>query len=303
MLAFVLSAGGVKGALQIGALQVLLEAGIVPEMVVGSSIGAINGAFVACDPSVRGVEKLADMARQITRNDVYPGNRLTMAWSLLRNRESLFSNENWRRFLARHLPCATFSDITGARCYVTAVELNSGRLHLFGENPNDPIVDALVASSAQPPLHPPVWINGAPYIDGGTLGTLPVRVAIEKGATEIYALNIYSEMPRGRHRNFLDVSSRAVGAMLQHHLTRDLEQCATHGGVWLKQIDLVYSSDANSRDFSKLGEMVTLGREATQLALAQGPLRRPVPWQERLASSLSHGVAEWSQVLPFRKTA
>ncbi|HEX8683145.1 MAG TPA: patatin-like phospholipase family protein [Ardenticatenaceae bacterium] len=315
MLAFVLSAGGVRGALQVGALQVLLEMGIVPDMVVGSSIGAVNAALIACDPSVSGGHRLGRMAEQITRKDVYPGNRLSMAWALIRKRDGLFSNENWRRFLTKHVPCTTFGEMTKARCYVTAVELQTGRLHVFGERPDDPVVEALVASTAQPPFHPPVWINGRAYIDGGTLGTLPLRVAVEKGATEIYALNIYSELPKSRHSTFLDVSSRAVGAMLRHHLERDVEHCTSYDGVWLRQIDLVYPEEMNALDFSKLDRMVALGREATRLALAEGPLRAPTPatWQEQLAarrtrlaasvSTLSAGVAEWGETLWRNRTA
>ncbi|MDQ4077121.1 MAG: patatin-like phospholipase family protein [Chloroflexota bacterium] len=280
MIAFVMSGGGNRGALQVGALQVLLEAGIVPDLVVGTSVGAINGAFVAHDPTVQGTQQLARIWARVTRDDLYPGNRLTALWSMVRGKEGLFSNANWERFLSQHLPCDTTGELTGAHCYIAATDLQSGKLHVFGEDKNDPLLDALMATCALPPLHPPYWIDGRAYIDGGTTANLPLRIALEKGATQIYALNISRELTPGKARNFLAVSSHAVGALLKRQIDLDLEHCASHENVWMRQIDLIYNKEVEPWDFSRTEELIALGREAAQLALSQG--LRPPTWQERL---------------------
>ena len=76
MLAFVLSGGGNRGALEVGALRVLVERGIRPEMLVGTSAGAVNAAMVASDPTLEGMQRLVNAWREVTKYDVYPGNHL-----------------------------------------------------------------------------------------------------------------------------------------------------------------------------------------------------------------------------------
>ncbi len=282
MIAFVLGGGGNRGALQVGALQVLLEAGIVPDMVVGASVGAINGAYIAHDPTVRGTQELARLWSKVTRDDLYPGNYLTALWSIVRGKEGLFSNENWYKFMRGHFRCATFREVRGARCHIAATELNSGKIHVFGDDPNDPVVESLMASCALPPLHPPYWVNGKAYIDGGATANLPLRIALERGATQIYALNIINDMAPRKQRNVLDVSARAVEAILQRQIDLDLEHCVSCDKVRVRQIDLIYNGDLQPWDFSQTTALIARGRAAAKLALAKGPLRPP-NWQERLS--------------------
>lgn len=280
MRAVVLSGGGNRGALQVGALQAMFEAGIVPDMIVGASVGAINGACVAFDPTLQGVETLGRIWRHVTREDLYPGNNLTALWSIVSGRESLFSNGNWYRFLQRHMPCDSFDGL-GTRCYVVATELESGQLHIFGDDPRDSLLDALMASCALPPLHPPYEVDGHLYIDGGATANLPLRIAMERGATEIYALSIWGGLPTGRARNILDISTRAVGAILQRQITQDIEHCISCPDVRVHQIDLMYDPDLEPWDFSKTEEMIAVGYQAAQPVLAR-PVARMPTWQERL---------------------
>ncbi len=278
-IAFVLSGGGNRGALQVGALQVLLEAGLVPDMIVGASVGAINGALIAHEPTVHGARSLATVWRRVTRDDLYPGNHLTAVWSLLRGKEGLFSNERWQRFLSQHLPCKTFAGLP-TECYIVATELNSGKLHVFGEEPDDLLIDSLMATCALPPLHPPYRIGERAYIDGGATANLPVRVALDKGATQIYALNIYPDLVTGQTRHLLDVSSHAIGALLQRQIDLDLQHCAEHKNVWLRHIDLPYPGVLDPWDFGHTDALIAAGRRAANEALLAG--LRPPTWQERL---------------------
>ncbi len=100
MIGFVLSGGANRGALQVGALQSLVAHGIKANLVAGTSAGALNGVYYACDPTPAGLEQLAQKWLNTRKNDVFPGNKLTMAWRVLTGQDSLVSGDNFRRTLA-----------------------------------------------------------------------------------------------------------------------------------------------------------------------------------------------------------
>jgi len=176
MIAFVLSGGGNRGALQVGALQVLLEAGIRPEMLVGTSAGALNAAFLAVDPTPAGAHRLGEIWEQVTKEDVYPGGPSRVAWHLATHRDSLYSSENFASFLRTHTPEGVcFFRHLALPLYITAADLHSGRLYLFGEDPDESILEAILASSAIPPLFPPWPYRGSLLVDGGLAANLPVE--------------------------------------------------------------------------------------------------------------------------------
>ncbi|MFN3929752.1 MAG: patatin-like phospholipase family protein, partial [Thermoflexus sp.] len=102
--AFVLSGGGNRGPLQVGALRALLERGVEPDFLVGTSAGAINAVAFAVDPTPGGVERLAAAWRRVRRADIYPGNLFTILWRLLTHQDSLFNGSGLRRVLEAHLP-------------------------------------------------------------------------------------------------------------------------------------------------------------------------------------------------------
>ncbi|HEU5104188.1 MAG TPA: patatin-like phospholipase family protein, partial [Roseiflexaceae bacterium] len=99
MIAFVLSGGGNRGALQGGALKALLERGIFPDLIVGTSVGALNGVTLAADPTVAGARRLAANWPRIRRDDIFPGNPLTVGWRVLRGHGSLHGQQNLARFI------------------------------------------------------------------------------------------------------------------------------------------------------------------------------------------------------------
>lgn len=102
MVAFVLSGGGNRGALQVGALQALFECGIVPDILVGTSADAVNAAYIATKPTLEGTQELAEIWQRLTKEDVCPGNRLTILWRIIARRDSLFPNANFLRFIELH---------------------------------------------------------------------------------------------------------------------------------------------------------------------------------------------------------
>ena len=175
--AFVLGGGGLLGAHEVGMLRALTEAGIRPDLVVGTSIGAINGAFVAADPP-GAVGRLERM---------WQGDELRLAFSekvwgravrLVRSGTHLHSLESLRRVLTDALPGEDFADLKlPFQCVAASIETASARWFSSG-----PVVPAVMASCAVPGLLPPVEVDGVHYFDGGLVDSIPVGRAVALGA-------------------------------------------------------------------------------------------------------------------------
>jgi len=195
--AFVLGGGGVLGAYEVGMLQALAEAGIRPDFVVGTSVGAINGAFVAADPD--GAAAWLGQAWQ--------GDALQQAFSetilgqvarLARSGTHLHSIEPLRRMLEQSLPGSDFADLQ-LPFHCVAASIETAHAHWFSSGP---IVPAVLASCAVPGLLPPVEVDGEHYFDGGLVDSIPVGRAVALGATTVYVMQV------GRIENPLMVPKR-----------------------------------------------------------------------------------------------
>ncbi len=199
--AFVFSGGGARGALHVGALRALLEAGICPDMLVGTSIGAWNAAWLARKPTLEGVDELAGIWQELQPHHVLFGRRfprlsrllsfkgLAMLAALRRvtgGYSSLYGDAGLRRLLALHLAGQTFEDLA-LPLSVIATDLSYGGRAVFRSGP---VVDAVLASSAIPGIFPPVRIDGAMYADGGMVDGCSVETAVDLGARRIFVLAI-----------------------------------------------------------------------------------------------------------------
>jgi NTE family protein len=183
--AFVLGGGGLLGAHEVGMLRALSEAGIQPDLVIGTSVGAINGAFVAADPS--------GAADRLIR--LWQGDELRLAFSeklwgravrLVRSGTHLHSFEPLRRMLGHALPGTDFADLKlPFQCVAASIETASARWFSGG-----PLVPAVTASCAVPGLLPPVEVDGTHYFDGGLVDSIPVGRAVALGASTVYVLQV-----------------------------------------------------------------------------------------------------------------
>jgi NTE family protein len=183
--AFVLGGGGHMGANEVGMLRALLERGIQPSLVVGTSVGAINGAIMAADPSLAAVSRLEEIWLSLDQERLFGGSLFAGAASLARTRTHLHSNQPLRRLLDRTLP-STFADLAVPfQCVAASIERASE--HWFEKGP---LVEAILASCAVPGLLPPVEIGGEHYLDGGIVNSIPVRRAVDLGGTELYVLHV-----------------------------------------------------------------------------------------------------------------
>ena len=183
--AFVLGGGGVLGAHEVGMLRALGEAGIRPDLVVGTSVGAINGAFVAADPD-GAAERLAGLWQGEALRQAFSETILSRATRLARSGTHLHSLEPLRQLLGEMLPGKDFTDLAlPFQCVAASIEHATARWFTTG-----PVVPAVMASCAVPGLLPPVEIGGEHFFDGGLVDSIPVGRALALGATVAYVLHV-----------------------------------------------------------------------------------------------------------------
>ena len=219
--AFVLSGGASLGAVQVGMLEALFERRIAPDVIVGSSAGAINGAFIASrEPTVQTARELGEVWRELNRGTIFPISPLTGLLGFVGLRGHVVPAHNLRRLIARHAGFDRLEDAP-VPLHVIVTDLLSGReLRLS----TGPAVDAVMASAAIPGVFEAVSLDGQLVIDGGVCDNTPLSQAIELGAEEIYVLPAgfacdLDAPPRGA----LDILLHAMSVMLAQRLYVDIE--------------------------------------------------------------------------------
>src|SRR5512133_3326197 len=194
-LAFVLGGGGSRGAMQVGALRALLEAGYQPDLVTGTSIGAANAAFLSVHGySLDGLEKLEHIWQTTINQDLLPNNLWWQTMKILFNRPNDHSLQKIREFaiVSGLKPDLRFGDLEGAYLYPVAADLNSGLPVVFGIDPKESVLESVLASMALPPWVVPQEKDGRFLMDGGAVSNLPIEAALQQGATEIIALDLFN---------------------------------------------------------------------------------------------------------------
>jgi NTE family protein len=181
--AFVFAGGGSFGAIQVGMLHSLAAHGISADMVVGSSVGALNGAFYAGDPTLKGVERLGEIWRGLKRQDVFP-----MSWrtvlSFLWRRDFLISHDGIRKLIDDHIPYRNLQDAS-VPVHIVTTDIISGDSIVLSEGS---ISEAIVASTAIPGAFAPIHYKDYYLADGAISSNTPIRVAVQKGAKRLIIL-------------------------------------------------------------------------------------------------------------------
>lgn len=200
-------------------LRALAERGVAPDLIAGTSIGALNGAAFAAAPTTDGVAALEKVWTSLDKKEVFSGSVLSGAANLMRTKTSLQSNVPLRMMLERLLPVETFEDLAVPfQCVAASVERAAE--HWFHEGP---IVEPILASCAVPGILPAVKIDGEHFIDGGIVNSIPIARAVELGATEIYVLHVGRiERPLTAPRNPWQVGMVAFEVARRHRFARDL---------------------------------------------------------------------------------
>src|SRR6185295_2206385 len=181
--AFVLAGGGSIGAVQVGMLRELLAHGLKPDLIVGSSVGAINGAYLAGAPGLEGVQRLEAIWRGLRRHHVFPVTWRSMLGAITRH-SSLVDPDGLRRLLEAHLPYREL-ERAAIPLHIVATDLLGGGLVKLSSGS---AAEAVLASCAIPGAFPPVRIGEHHLVDGAVASNTPIRVALELGATRMIVL-------------------------------------------------------------------------------------------------------------------
>lgn len=265
-LALVLGGGGSKGALQVGLYRALVELDLVPDLVVGASVGAINGAFIAAG---LGPRALAEGWSRLSRGDLFGFN-----WSVLRRglgASSLFTGRRLREFLEDHLPVRRFDELS-IPLHVVTTHLSLGAACRISDGD---LIEALLASTSIPGLLPPVELHdGVSHVDGSLGDNLPIRAARELGAGPViaFAARTCDRCEPGPH-GLVGVIGRAFGIAADCSLRRLDDSLREDPEVLLLRPEL--AEHVYALDFSGSASLVDEGychaRAALETWLADRP--------------------------------
>ncbi len=252
-LAFVLGGGGSWGALQLGMLQALAQTDLRPDLVVGTSVGSLNGCILAADPA-NAEQRLAALWPQITRDDVFPRGWIRSFRTLHASRAWIYDNAPLTDLITAQIPVGTFEELavplvavatdfaTGAR-----VDLDSGDLR-----------SALLASSAIPGIFPPVQREDRRLVDGGLIANVSIGTALDRGARSIVVLDCgLPGVTAKAAGSFLEVLVQSVAIMGASSNASQLERCGDVPVVWL---DRGAPNTRQMLDFSETAQMIAQAR-------------------------------------------
>ena len=256
--AFVLSGGASLGAVEVGMLCALEERGIRPDVIVGTSVGAVNGAWLAGHPDAP-VRELVDVWKTLHRSDVFPANARRGLLAFAGRRRSFVDEGPLRSLIERHLSFATL-ETAPTPLHVVAIEVLTGREVLLSSGP---AADAVLASAALPALFDPVEIDGVAYMDGGVGNNTPISHAV--GIPEVDQVWVLcagypcalSEPPG----NPLAMALHALGLLLHKQLTVDVERYERV--VELRVLPPLCPLTVSPVDFSHSAELIDRAYEAS----------------------------------------
>jgi NTE family protein len=270
--AFVLSGGGNLGALQIGMLRALAERDLRPDLILGCSVGAINGAALAEDPTLAGVARMERLWRELDGAELMPGGLLPGAVALARKGEAIHGNEGLRRALETHVRARRFEDLViPFQCVAT--DVLGVRETWFASGS---LIDPILASCAIPAVYPAVEIDGVRYLDGAIVDEVPMARAVELGAHTLYVLQVSAfSRPRPVPRRPLDVAIQAFWLARHHRFKREL--AAMPASVDVHLLPTGPAPEIRYNDFTRVAEMIELAYEASSDYLAGRPVTPALP--------------------------
>ena len=259
----VFSGGGSLGAAQVGALQAIFEAGIVPDAVVGCSVGAINAAYIAVEPTAARAVALEGVWRSMSRREVFPDGRFRVARRLVARSIYLYTPGGMRSVFDHCVPLDDLSQ-TAIPCHVVTTDLIAGESAWWTSgNP----VEVLSASACLPGLFPPVRLDGRLHVDGGVSCPVPTQHALDLGAARVWVLNVARE-----YHGWVDERMTALDVLLESFAISRSQlgrhAPATAAGQRIVTLPPMAIGRHDMRDFSRTPQLIVAGREAGRIMVA-----------------------------------
>jgi NTE family protein len=272
--AFVLSGGASLGALQVGMLRGLYERGITADMLVGTSVGALNAAFIASrPPTLATARQLERVWCRIQRPDAFPLSLRTVVGGVAGQRDHLVPAHGLRQIVQRNIEIDDLGD-AAVPLRLVVFDVTSGTETLLSQGP---ALDAILAACSIPGIFPPVPIDGRLLIDGGVVNNTPISHAVELGADRIYVLPTQELpwAPRCAPRTALDAAIHALSLLVGSRLEADIVR-------YQNDVDLIVLPAPNRQhvqptDFEHSGRLIADAYAATRAALAHPATLRHVP--------------------------
>ncbi len=269
--ALVLGGGGAYGIVQAAYIHAAIEAGFRPDLVIGTSVGSLNGAWVAMHPEDPG--GLVAIWRNLGDLRVLDMHPLRLAGRLLRRPVAIGRNDIVGRLIEAHVGETAFED-TEIELAIVATNLSRGRKQVFRSGP---IGEAIRASTAIPGVFEPYRLGGDLYVDGCVTASVDLVTAIELGATEVLAIELAPPFAHRPARTALGVLTQSL-AVLCHSATDAAEAIAARqAAVRVLRPDLSGLSPwrLESRD-GLVEEHLAAARE--EVATALDGAGHVVPW-------------------------
>src|SRR3954452_7920931 len=224
--AFVLGGGGLLGAVEVGMLRALFDADIRPDLILGTSVGALNGALVAAHPGPDVIERLIKLWQSAAESrEVYGDGPVRQVTRAVRTGTHLHSTRPLRERLHQELGDLTFAELAVPfQCCAASIERAAEHWFTQGR-----VVDAVVASAAVPGLLPPAEIDGEHYLDGGIVNSIPVGRAVECGATRVFVLQVGRvDRPLSAPRHPWEVARVSFEIARRHRFHREMASLPPH---------------------------------------------------------------------------
>jgi NTE family protein len=265
-------------------LQALTEHQIEPDLIVGTSVGAINAAWIAGRPGLAGASELAALWRSVRRRDVFPVNPLAGFEGFIGRTDYLVPPNHLRRLLAKYI---TYERLEQAPISIRVVttDVTTGLEVVLDRGP---AVDAVMASAAIPAIFPPVLIEGRYLVDGGVADNTPISHAVDAGASVIYVLPTgYACALHQPPRGALAMALQALTLLVHERLHHDVERYRE--GIDLRVVPPLCPLNVSPIDFSHTAELIHAAHDQTARWLDNGQPQEdaaaPLAFHEHPAAS------------------
>jgi NTE family protein len=243
----------------------------MPDMIVGTSAGAINGTALAVDPTIKQTHIMERLWVRAGERKLIYVNPLEALYRMARGKDYVVDNRELYLDIRRKVlpPDKQRFGSLKVPLYITITHLMTHTLYVYGDDPDAYVADAVVTSAAVPGWFNPTRHLGEIFVDGGVVSNIPVQVALERGADELWVLDIASVIdPKVEPKSIMDYQTYAIRPTMYRYALHEVELAAERPDVIVHHIPLYGFPNVGLGDFSKTHEMVEYGIQAAQAYLA-----------------------------------